>query len=190
MIPAVMKSSVNVLVGSDINDNTNLMMATSNYLVERYCFNKGAYYLKFAPLQSDPATYCLDSFLARRVLGKGTVSSNEAKKMVLDWFREQESNDHIGLMNCLLLCCDGLRPLLIDTQFDENSTFGFITEDVRKKNLHFLKELLSINSGLKILVCSTNQDVLQLLLDIEVPSVNPKAITAKKSIQPSESLHL
>jgi len=190
IIPAMMKSSVNVLVGSDVNDNTNLMMATSNYLVERNCFNKGAHYLKFAPLQADPATYCLDLFLAREVLGKGTVPSNKANEMVLDWLRDQESNDHVGLMNCLLLCCDGLRPLLIDTQFDENSTFGFITEDVRKKNLHFLKELLLRNLGLKILVCSPNQDVLNLLLDSDVPSVNPKAIMVKKSIQPSESLHL
>lgn len=190
MIPAMIKSSVNVLVGSDVNDSTNLMLGTSNYLVERYCFNKGAHYLKFAPLQSDPATYCLDLFLAREVLGKGTVPGSKAKQMVLDWFRERESNDHVGLMNCLLLCCDGLRPLLIDTQFDENSTFGFITEDVRKKNLHFLKELLLRNLGLKILVCSPNQDVLNLLLDSDVPSVNPKAIMVKKSIQSSESLHL
>jgi len=190
MIPAMMKSSVNVLVGPDVNDNTSLMMATSNYLVERYCFNKGAHYLKFAPLQTDPATYCLDVFFAREVLGKGTVPSNKARQMVLDWLREQQSNDHVGLVNCLLLCCDGLRPLLVDTQFDENSTFGFITEDVRKSNLHFLKELLSINSALKMLVCSPNQDVLNLLLDSNVPRVNPKAITVKKSIQSSESLHL
>lgn len=190
MIPAVMKSKVNVLVGSNIDDNISLMMATSNYLAERYCFNKGAHFLKFAPLQADPATYCLDLFIARRVLGKGSVPSDNAKRMVLDWLRELDSNDSVGLINCVLLCCDGLRPLLIDTQFDEHSTFGFITEEVRKRNLTFLKELLSIRSGLKILACSPSQDVLNILLDSDVPGVNPTAIMVKKSIQPSESLHL
>lgn len=190
MIPAVMKSSVNVLVGSDIDDNISLMMAASNYLVERYCFNKGAHFLKFSPLQADPATYCLDVFIARRVLGKDSVPSDNAKRMVLDWLRELDSNDSVGLVNCVLLCCDGLRPLLIDTQFDEHSAYGFITEEVRKRNLNFLKELMSIRSGLKILACSPSQDVLNLLLDNDVPSVNPKAIMVKKSVQPSESLHL
>jgi len=190
MIPAVMKSKVNVLVGSNIDDNISLMMATSNYLAERYCFNKGAHFLKFAPLQADPATYCLDLFIARRVLGKGTVPDDTAKRMVLDWLRELDSNDSVGLINCVLLCCDGLRPLLIDTQFDEHSTFGFITEEVRKRNLNFLTELLSIRSGLRILACSPSQDVLDLLLNNDVPSVNPNAIMVKKSVQPSESLHL
>eukprot|EP00493_Phyllostaurus_siculus_P020340 UN20665 len=65
IIPRVMRFSVNVIVGPDKSNNTALMMATSHYLVDRYCFTKGAHWLNILPQRDDPYSYCLDLILAR-----------------------------------------------------------------------------------------------------------------------------
>merc|ERR1719394_2443862 len=197
MIPRVMRFSVNVIIGPDKSNNTALMMATSNYLVDRYCFTKGAHYVNILPQRDDPYSYCLDLVLARALgidipdagnIEKDIKVNLDVSLQVLEWLRDQESNDNVGLNNCLLLCFDGLRFLLVDTEFDQDG-FAFISAAVRNKNLKLLKEMIQRSSGLRILTCDSNRDVHQLMLDSGVDRVNPTT-TQTRTVQPSDSLHL
>merc|ERR1719394_2405156 len=197
MIPRMMRFSVNVIVGPNKSNNTALMMATSNYLVDRYCFTKGAHYVNILPQRDDPYSYCLDLILARALgidipdagnIEKDIKVNLDVSRQVLEWLRDQQSNDDVGLINCLLLCFDGLRSLLVDTQFDQDG-FAFISAAVRNKNLKLLKEMTQRSSGLRILTCTSNRDVHQLMLDSGVHRVNPTT-TQTRIVQPSESLHL
>merc|ERR1712110_986770 len=177
-MPGISKFGMNVIVGKEESENTKLMMATSHYLVNRYCFNKGAHYFKIAPLEADPATYNLDLFLARELIGIKTKDCDTAQKKVLEWLQDMASNDSVGLANCFLLCFDGLRSMLVETEFEEETGFGFVTKDVRKKNLQLLQEmLLRTPNGLRILACTPKHDLLTLLLDSEATKrINPKAL--------------
>jgi len=197
IIPRVMRFSVNVIVGPDKSNNTALMMATSNYLVDRYCFTKGAHYFNILPQRDDPYSYCLDLILAQAfgidIPDAGNIEKDikvnlDVSFQVLEWLRDQESNDDVGLNNCLLLCFDGLRSLLVDTEFDQGGV-AFISTAVRNKNLKLLKEMIQTSSGLRILTCTSNRDVHQLMLDSGVDRVNPTT-TQTRTVQPSESLHL
>eukprot|EP00493_Phyllostaurus_siculus_P002417 UN02430 len=197
IIPRVMRFCVNVIVGPDKSNNTSLMMATSNYLVDRYCFTKGAHYVNILPQRDDPYSYCLDLILARALgidipdagnIEKDIKVNLDVSVQVLEWLRDQESNDDVGLNNCLLLCFDGLRSLLVDTEFDQGGV-TFISTAVRNKNLKLLKEMTERSSGLRILACTSNRDVHQLMLDSGVHRVNPTT-TQTRTVQPSESLHL
>jgi len=197
IIPRVMRFRVNVIVGPDKSTNTSLMMATSNYLVDRYCFTKGAHYVNILPQRSDPYSYCLDLILAQALgidipdagnIEKDVEVNLDVSVQVLEWLRDQESHDHVGLNHCLLLCFDGLRSLLVDTEFDQDG-FAFISAAVRNKNLKLLKEMIQRSSGLRILTCTSNRDVHQLMLDSGVDRVNPTT-TQTRTVQPSESLHL
>eukprot|EP00493_Phyllostaurus_siculus_P002421 UN02434 len=113
IIPRVMRFCVNVIVGPDKSNNTSLMMATSHYLVDRYCFTKGAHYVNILPQRDDPYSYCLDLILARALkidipdagnIEKDVKANLDVSFQVLKWLRDQESNDDVGLNNCLLLC--------------------------------------------------------------------------------------
>jgi len=202
-IPAIMRFSVNAIAGPNQSNNEALMMATSNYLVDRYCFTKGVHYVNISPKKNDPYSYCLDLILAQEFKinmpernDAGIVDETDGDQEiqidysheVLAWLKDQESNDHVGLTKCLLLCFVGLRSVLVDTEFEE-SGFAFISQAVRNKNLRLLKDMIERSTGLRLLVCTSNRDVHQLLLDSGMHRVNPTT-TQVRSVQPSESLHL
>jgi len=169
LVQTVMKQRVTIVVGKKGYGKSAVIKAASNYLLERYLFTGGMYYFEFRPEDDDPASYMLDEYFADNLCDYGVIdcSKGGVGRQVQQWIRRQLDGGATSVFSGMLLCLDNLEFLLL-----ENHKFPFITEEIRRKNMRFLREILSKSRGLRILTSALSSE-LERLLYSKIQAVSP-----------------
>jgi len=159
LVQTVMKQRVTIVVGDKGYGKSAVIKAASNYLLERYLFTGGMYYFEFRPEDDDPASYMLDEYFAENLCDYGAIDpSKGVSREVQTWIRRQLNGGATSVFSGMLLCLDNLEFLLLETD-----KFPFITAEVRRKNMRFLREILSKSRGLRILTSALDNELSCLL---------------------------